>query len=54
MIKANGGAKVAGDGTVKIHINRRDGVFVLREAGNASLSRNHDRFDLISGNTSVV
>jgi hypothetical protein len=53
MIKANGGARIAEDGTVKIHIDRRDGGFVLREAGNESLSSNLDRFDLISGDTSV-
>ena len=53
LIKENGGTKIASDGTVKIHIDRRDGEFVLREAGNASLSKSLNRFDLISGEISA-
>jgi hypothetical protein len=46
LIKENGGTKIASDGTVKIHINRRDGEFVLKEAGNTSLSGYINRLDL--------
>lgn len=48
VIKSGRNLRMVGDATVKLHIERMDGEYVLLEANRASMAKYYNKYDLIA------